>query len=74
MHLCTLFKSIKIIAYIGYCGEKCDKNTKYDQYYTLAYKPFCRHAYSVNRFSAQEIIDKTTFNWEKLAAEHDPSM
>ena len=32
------------LLYIGYCGEKCDKNTKYDNY-TLAYKPYCRHAY-----------------------------
>ena len=67
------------LLYIGYCGEKCDKNTKYDQYYTLAYKPYCRHAYSVNRYSAQEIIDKTSmmyYNGDKMISDliHDKTL
>jgi len=54
------------LLYIGYCGEKCDKNTKYDQYYTIAYKPYCLHAYSVNRFSAQKIIDYTLVMYSNI--------
>ena len=74
----NLPKNIDLL-YIGYCFEKCNRNTKYDQYYTLAYKPYCRHAYSVNRFSAQEIIDKTSmmyYNGDKMISDliHDKKL
>jgi len=48
------------ILYIGYCFEICNKIQKYDKYFSIGYKPKCRHAYLVNRYSAKKIIDKTS--------------
>jgi len=46
--------------YIGYCHENCNKTKEYNEYFTKAHSPVCRHAYSVNRKSAQLIIDHTS--------------
>lgn len=57
------------ILYIGYCFTKNIK--KYNKYFSTAKRPICRHAYSVNRKAAEEIIKNTeymTYNGDHLVA------
>lgn len=48
------------ILYLGYCWEKCNKITKYNNYVSMGNEPKCRHSYIVNRRAAQIILDKTS--------------
>tara|TARA_B110000285_G_scaffold186692_1_gene212157 strand:- start:882 stop:1679 length:798 start_codon:yes stop_codon:yes gene_type:complete len=57
------------ILYIGYCFTQNIK--KYNKYFSTAKRPVCRHAYSVNRKAANEIIKNTeymTYNGDQLVA------
>ena len=47
------------IVYFGYCWEKCDKTTKYNDYFNYSHLPLCRHCYLVSRNGAQTIINNS---------------
>ena len=47
------------IVYLGYCFEDCSLNTPYNNIFSNAIKPICRHAYLVNREGAEIILNKT---------------
>lgn len=47
------------IVYLSYCQELCDLIHKYNDIFTHAVRPLCRHIYLVSRKGARIILDKT---------------
>ena len=50
------------ILYLGYCWESCKHMSKVNPYILNAYSPRCRHAYSINRRAAKNIIRQNEYN------------
>lgn len=49
------------LLYIGYCFEQCDKVKKYNEYFSIGYKPLCLHTWSVNRRASEIIINESNY-------------
>jgi GR25 family glycosyltransferase involved in LPS biosynthesis len=47
------------VVYLSYCWELCSLTTKYNELFTNAVRPLCRHMYMVSREGAKIILDKT---------------
>lgn len=47
------------IVYLSYCHELCDLTQPYNDIFTHAVRPLCRHIYLVSRKGARIILDRT---------------
>ena len=47
------------VVYLSYCYELCSLTTKYNELFSNAVRPLCRHMYIVSREGAKIILDKT---------------